>query len=525
MIIKMNKAKTMGLAIALTVASNALAGGILTNTNQNVVFLRNPARDAAIGIDGTYSNPAGVAFMDNGWHLSFNWQVAKQTRTITSTNPLFQMGAQNNGQSTKTYEGKASAPFLPSLQAAYNKDKWSFQGTFAVTGGGGKCTFDNGLGSFESAVASIANQLVTSTNELKNGGIDVPVVTGYDMDSYMRGKQYYFGLQLGAAYKINEHWSVYGGLRLLYGTASYKAKMENIQVITTEGQNSLPEYFTTLQDRITATGQQIANGIGSYVAAYMNAGMTEEQAYAQPTVQALQQKLAAVESAGEQLTEKAELLAPYANGVNLQSDQTGLGIAPILGVDFKTGAFNFAAKYEFKTRMRMKNTSTVKEASIIPAINKFLDGSSVSEDSPALLTVGAQWAIVPSVRVSAGYHLFFDKSAHWYDHQERLLDGNTWELNGGVEWDITDKLQISGGMQTTNYGLTDDYMNDMSFVVSSYTYGFGLGYQLTKKLKVNVAYFQTNYDTYNRVTSTEPLVSDSFTRTNHVFGVGVDFSL
>ena len=33
---------------------SAFAGGILTNTNQSVSFLKNPARDAAIGLDGVY---------------------------------------------------------------------------------------------------------------------------------------------------------------------------------------------------------------------------------------------------------------------------------------------------------------------------------------------------------------------------------------------------------------------------------------------------------------------------------------
>ena len=33
-------------------SGSALAGGILTNTNQSIDFLRNPARDAAIGLDG-----------------------------------------------------------------------------------------------------------------------------------------------------------------------------------------------------------------------------------------------------------------------------------------------------------------------------------------------------------------------------------------------------------------------------------------------------------------------------------------
>ena len=83
------------------------AGGILTNTNQSIAFLRNPARDGAIGIDGVYSTPAGVAFMTEGFHIAFNWQSVWQTRTITTTNPLFALGVNNDAATSKTYKGRA----------------------------------------------------------------------------------------------------------------------------------------------------------------------------------------------------------------------------------------------------------------------------------------------------------------------------------------------------------------------------------------------------------------------------------
>lgn len=54
------------------------------------------------------------------------------------------------------FKGKALAPVIPSFQYAYNKGKWSLQAGFALTGGGGKCTFDDGLGSFEKIVAETA---------------------------------------------------------------------------------------------------------------------------------------------------------------------------------------------------------------------------------------------------------------------------------------------------------------------------------------------------------------------------------
>ena len=110
----MNKIKGMMAGVMLASAmSTATAGGILTNTNQSIDFLRNPARDAAIGLDGVYSNPAGVAFLPEGFHLGFNWQYAHQTRTITSTNPVFALGRKNQGQTTKIFEAWPMPPSFP----------------------------------------------------------------------------------------------------------------------------------------------------------------------------------------------------------------------------------------------------------------------------------------------------------------------------------------------------------------------------------------------------------------------------
>ena len=501
------------ISCAATLVQPAQAGGILTNTNQNIAFLRNPARDAAIGIDGVYTNPAGVAFMDDGWHLSLNWQYAHQTRTILTTNPDFVHGMENDGRAIKKFKGNADAPIIPSVQAAYNKGKWSLQAGFAVTGGGGKCTFSDGIGSFESAVAAIANQLQPLG------------ATGYGLEGYMRGRQFYFGFTLGAAYKVTDNLSVYGGARLLYGTASYKARLNNIVVNTANG--AVP--FGAFLD---GANSQITGGIAQYTAgiSQLEAGIAQYEAAGAPVPEEMTTKLAEARTALAQLQgtqAKLQTLETYREGVNLMSDQSGWGIAPIIGIDYKVGDFNFAAKYEFKTRMRMKNSSTVKEAHAIDAVNKFRDDSSVPEDQPALFTVGAQWSILPSVRVNAGYHLFFDKSAHWYKHEEKKLDGNTWEWNAGAELDITDKLTVSGGFQKTNYGLSDEYMNDMSFVVSSYTFGLGVGYQVSKKVRLNAAYFQTNYDTYHQQvtpTAMNGTTNNDYTRTNNVVGLGCDIN-
>jgi len=485
--------------IVFTMTSvSALAGGILTNTNQSVDFLRNPARDAAIGLDGVYSNPAGVVFMPEGFHLGINWQYAHQTRTITSTNPVFQLGRKNNENNpTKIFEGVANAPIIPSIQVAYNMENWSLQANLSVPGGGGSCEFNDGLGSFESVVGNIAASLAPLG------------ATGYDMDGYMKGRQYYYGVQIGAACKVTPNLSLYGGLRMIYGDATYKAKISNIQVNTANGYIDFGSYLQNASNTVSNGLSQVNAGIAGYQAAGVE----------------VPAELFAQKAQLEKTRESLGQLQKYSDGVNLLCNQDGVGFAPIVAVDYKTGKFNFAAKYEFRTQIRMKNESTVNEASAIDAVNKYRDGEYVNEDMPALLAVGVQYSPIDAVRINAGYHHYFDKDASWYNNSQKLLNHNTNEYLLGAEWDTTENLTFSAGGQLTRYGMSDDYISDMSFVVNSYSIGFGFNYKLSNKVAIKAAYFQTYYGDYDRTDAKNPQIKDSFTRTNRVFGVGCELNL
>ena len=521
-------------------ATTAVAGGILTNTNQSIDFLRNPARDAAIGLDGVYSNPAGVAFLPEGFHLGLNWQYARQTRTIVSTDPLFALGKKNNGKTEKSFEGVADAPVIPSIQAAWNKGNWSMQFNFSVPGGGGKCEFAEGLGSFERAVGNIASSFMTLdglAGQLNTAapvlyakmGMPTPAdvmvnnVTGYNMDSYMEGRQYYFGFQLGAAYKINEKLSVYGGLRLLYGDATYKARISNIQVRTADGDYDFANFLLKVSQQkqeLSGRATEMMSIINGIPAAAYDAMSETDKAQLNAMKTALQTGIAALSDPDTQ--KRAAELPKYSQGVNLLCNQSGLGIAPVVGVDYRLNEhFNFAAKYEFKTQMRMKNESTVFEAGLIDAVNKYVDEESINEDTPAQVAVGAMWSPVSVVRLNAGGHYYFDKQARWYGDSQKKLSHNSYEILLGAEWDVTSKLTISVGGQLTRYGLTDDYMNDISFVVNSYSIGFGANYKMREHLTLKAGFFQTEYGDYNRTTPTQ----DSFTRTNRVLGLGCDIDI
>ena len=527
-------------ALMLTATTGATAGGILTNTNQSIDFLRNPARDAAIGLDGVYSNPAGVAFMPEGFHLGLNWQYARQTRTITSTDPLFTLGHKNNGHDTKVYEGSAEAPIIPSIQAAWNRGNWSWQFNFSVPGGGGKCEFSDGLGSFERAVGNIAGSFMQIDNMASRLNAAAPLlygklgmaapkdiavngVTGYNMTSFMEGRQYYFGVTVGSAYKVNEKVSVYGGLRLLYGDATYKARINNIQVVTSGGDYNFSDYLLMLSQQKAALADraQEMSGLISAIPSQAIAAMSETERATLAQMKAeLEGGIAALSTPEAQ--KMAAELPKYSQGVNLLANQTGIGIAPVIGIDYRLNDhFNFAAKYEFKTQMRMKNESTVFEAGLIEAVNKYVDEEKVNEDMPAMVTVGAQWSPISVVRLNAGGHYYFDKQASWFGNSQDKLDHNTYEILLGAEWDVSDRMTISLGGQLTRYGLTDEYMSDISFVVNSYSIGFGANYKVSDKVKLKAAFFQTEYGNYDR---TEP-TKDSFTRTNRVLGLGCDIDI
>jgi opacity protein-like surface antigen len=63
-------------------------------------------------------------------------------------------------------------------------------------------------------------------------------------------------------------------------------------------------------------------------------------------------------------------------------------------------------------------------------------------------------------------------------------------------------------------------MNDISFVVNSYSIGLGCSYKVKDNITLTAAYFQTNYSDYDK-TVTEPIpYKETYTRTNRVLGIG-----
>ncbi|MBR4326966.1 MAG: hypothetical protein IKP73_15735 [Bacteroidales bacterium] len=431
-------------AALLTIGASAFAGGYLTNTNQSIYFLRNPARAASIGIDGIYYNPAGAVFYNEGFHFQFNWQNVKQHRdAIANYNGLFKYNIENPSlDGSRKFKGNVDVPIQPSLFALYNKGNWSFQAGFGFMGGGGGCEFNDGVGMFEAMVGSKGMTALGDN------------FAGYALNSEVTGKSYYMGLSLAAARKLTDNLSISFGLRGIYATQHYNGSIKDMKY-------------------------------------KMAAGIVIDQTQ-----------------------------NPALSDLVLDCKQTGFGIAPIIGIDYKAADWlNLAVKYEFNTRLTVKsdaksNAAFDQLASTNTAFAGYLDGAKTDCDMPALFTFGAQFAPIEKLRVDVGYHHYFDvATTQW--NKDRLGDTN--EFTFGAEYDITDRFEVSAGLQRTIYDQTDANVSDLSFNMTSFSYGFGIGVRVSEKVKVNAAYFQTLYDDYKTPTTT-------YSRTNRVIGIGVDIA-
>lgn len=473
--------------LALSQISLAFAGGILTNTNQSARFARLMALEASTNADAAYYNPAGTIKLSEGFHFTFSNQSAFQERIITSS------FAPMTGLGSKEYVGTASAPVIPSLQGVYRKGKWALSGSIAVTGGGGKATFDKGLPSFESQISMLVPTLNKFAPLLTNGIPNAKLkANGYSINQYMEGSNYIFGGQIGGAYAINDMFSIYGGFRLNIVNNKYEG------------------HLTDLKLNLETSGLSVA-------------GIPDYNGYMNPTpilniVQGSSNPLITQEI-------KDQLVLPgkmAGEGAYLNSKQSGWGVAPIIGAHFSYKGLNIGAKYEFRTALNVENKTTKDDT------GKFADGVNTAHDIPALFTIGASYDILPQLTANVGYHYFFDKDASMANDKQKHLSGGTNEYLAGIEYRIDKMFLVSAGGQITRYGLGDDFQSDLSFSVNSYSLGFGGAVNVSKNVQINVGYFFTDYSNYTKESSnyngTGQSGKDVFTRKNKVFTAGIDFS-
>ena len=349
-----------------------------------------------------------------------------------------------------------------------------------IVGSGGFVEYKDGVPMFNALLGNTITTLTQGLNTATNGF--APVVSPDQFDSSMKGKQYIYGGQVNFSYKITDCFAAAVGMRVNYYDGYYRG-------------------------HVKANHSTIGN------------------------------------------------LA----SLSLDVDQKGWGFTPIVSLAFHKGPLTLTARYEFRTKINTKNETNslsatlnsaeliekplvqLVQANVIPAEQAaamaaniknqveqglaihtapYEDGAHTRYDMPALLSVAAGYEFTPKLRATVEYHFFDDKNAKMAnDRQEKLTHG-THEILAGIEYDINDKFTISCGGQRTDYGLSDEYQQNTSFACDSYSIGLGGAWNITEKVRLNAGYFISLYSDYKKQTD---YGLETYSRTNNVIGIGVDY--
>lgn len=455
----------------LGAAFGAQAGGLLTNTNQSVSYLRNMARGTSLAPDAVYFNPAGTAFLEKGWYIGLNMQEAVQRRITYSSFAPFAMNANGNGTPERDYVGKAFSPLIPSIHLIYKTERAAIMGSFGVGGGGGSATYDDGLASFESLVSQIPAML-------QQFGIPT---TNYSADMYIKGTTYTFSFQVGAAFKFTDWLSAAIQIRANFAYQRYEGYLHNIMINPTH---------------------PLLNPTGAMIPA---ADFFAAAAQANPAF---------------------EKFVPLTQNKDLHTVQRGVSVSPVIALGFRKGAWLGSIKYEAKSHMKLKNHTTQDVQ--FTGDSMFPDGAETEADIPAILAVAASRQVGP-VKVAAQWNHYFDKDAK--NSFSETVTGDTNEYIFGAEWDITKRFLAGSSVQITDKKLDPLKYSDMGFDCSSVSWGIGFAYKISKKVTLNASWMKTFYD---KVTEEAPVFNGNllglpgtniYYRKSMCYGVGIDITL
>ena len=429
-----------------SLALSTFAGGLLTNTNQHSAFVRNPARYASLETDAIYFNPAGTAFFGDGWRLSANWQMVWQDRDVISND--------------RTYKGEVYVPCMPTILASYTKGNWSFSGFFGMPGGGGKAEFNDGLPLFNNLIGQLGAGL----------GQLAPIPMTVSGASLFESTQYMFSLQLGAAYKISDNWSVYGGIRGNYLNNNYKGAIKALADIPAVGMNGVDVMAVNIDMDQSAISFTPVVGFDYKVGDFNFAAKYEFRAI----------------NHLENDTKQMEIKASDA------MNQFGMGQTIEGAAGGALGSY----------------------------LGGFADGKSLRSDVPALLSLAGSWDTSDWCKIMIGGVYYFDKDAKVESllggDNNKNLDHNTYELLAGVEFKLTDKWLLSAGVQFSDFGITDKYISDISFTNDSFMTGLGAKYSINEKIDLNFGACFASYAALSKGTT-------NYERNTYNATVGVDF--
>lgn len=217
----------------------------------------------------------------------------------------------------------------------------------------------------------------------------------------------------------------------------------------------------------------------------------------------------------------ADLSTLGMGNAEMDVDQSGYGITPIISLDVRYKRLTVAAKFEYRTRMEIENDTKHMPKQLAASFPNYADGVKTDADMPSYLSLGAQFEFIEGVRGALGYHKFFDAAANYAHGGDKYLE-STNEMLVGFEWDIIKKLTLSAGAQFSRIGVSDEYLTEMNMNVDANSYGGGLAFHATDWLTLNAGYFHSFY--YEWKGDKEAYGKNNYDRKNQIVALGLDLA-
>lgn len=158
------------------------------STNNSATQMKTGNRNASVGAEAAFYNPAGTVFGAKGFTAEFSLIPFASSQSVYDE------------ELDKTYTSETSSLFYPALNLTYAKDKFVVFSNIGITNGGGAGDYKEGLPQFERL------GFYTMYSAILAGAVGLPSSNPYDYtyQSQFEGSAYGIGGSLGLSYKFTD---------------------------------------------------------------------------------------------------------------------------------------------------------------------------------------------------------------------------------------------------------------------------------------------------------------------------------
>lgn len=448
------------ILMALVASVNAYGGSIDYLAQQDAEYFAHPSMIGKIGTSGAFYNPAGTVFMEDGTYFKVNAQTIFKDYTMNTHKSKLSDG--QNG----VHNSDFASPMVPSFQFVKKDGDRSYFAHAGIAAGGGTVKYDNGISAFEVIGEEIEK------------GLPVMGLTGAKVNylggTTVEGSSFYYNINFGMAQKLNEKFSVAGGIRLIYATRALEGT-GNFEIDTN---GKLP---VKVPVNITLDAEREAYGVGGVIG--FNYKPTDRL------------------NIGFKYESEIELDFDAKNGKN------GL----------KTSTSKELANHE-----QLETTINGAIAGIDGALRQeavikewLVDGN---RNLPAMMALGISYDMTDRLTLLASGNYYFIEQAnedHAYDNYT-----NGYEASIGFDYKLNEKYTLMAGYQYTNTGANEGTYKDTDYALDAHMYCVGMSYSPNETRKYTLSYGFVDYQD-----GTSSATGTTFEKTVHTIGMSAEFKL